>query len=220
MDVHKMRTIVLTANLGNFDTPVDPPKQTTEHEFHRFTDEDFPPIAGLTPRLQYRIPKTHGFDMKPGFEKYLWLDGTFTLALSNSMAWFDHTLGDADILLFKHPDRDTATEEVMHIENHLKAGKPYITSRYANGLHKEQLKAMMADPGFIDDKLYTSTVFMYKNNEKVRFMLQDWLYTSVRYFTCDQIVLPYLVWKHKLKVKVIEENQYRHPHLQIASRHP
>jgi hypothetical protein len=214
-----MSIAILTANLGNFDTPVDPPTQTAEFTFHRFTDEDFPPITGLTPRLQYRIPKTHGWQMKPGHNVYLWMDGTFTLGLSNSLAYLWNQLGDADILLFKHPNRDTITEEVQHIESHLKAGKPYITSRYKNGLHKEQLQVCLSDLNFTDDRLFTSTVFMYRDNPRVRQMMVDWLFTSVRYFTCDQIALPYLVWKHKLKIKVIEENQYQFPHLQEVSKH-
>jgi len=214
-----MKTAVLTAILGNFDTPVDPPDQTVKFDFHRFTDNDFPPIIGLTPRMQYRIPKTHGWQMKPGYDTYLWLDGTFTLGLPDSLAYFLSRLDDADMLLFRHPWRQTMSEEAEHIDDHLRRGKPYITSRYKNGLHMEQLEVCLSDPGFVDDRLYTSTVFMYRNTPKVQAMLKDWWYQGSRYFTCDQIVLPYLVWKHKLKVNVIEENQYEMPHLQIASKH-
>jgi hypothetical protein len=214
-----MKVCILTANLGNFDTPVDPVEQNIPTDFHRFTDDDFPSITGLTPRLQYRIPKTHGWQMKPG-DIYLWLDGTFTLAKENSLEWFINKLGDADMVLFKHPWRNTIKEEVEHIEEHLKLNKPYITSRYKNGLHKEQLEHIYKEcPDYIDDTLFTSTVFIYRSTPKVQEMMKEWLYTSVRYFTCDQIVLPYLVKKYKLNVSIINENQYKFEHLEIASRH-
>lgn len=208
---------VLSANLGNFDTPVDPPEQTIGFDFHRYTDEDFAPITGLTPRLQYRIPKTHGWQMKPGYKKYLWLDGSMTLAREDSLKFFADRC--EDMVVFRHPDgRNTIREEVEHIEQHLIKGKPYITSRYKNGLHKEQWWQILQDD-YVDENLYASTVFMYRNTPKVQEFMKEWLYTSVRYFTCDQIALPYLIHKHKLNVNVIEANQYKFEHLKRASHH-
>ena len=67
-----MKVAILTANLGNFDTQVDPvtqdlPNGVEKIAFHRYTDNNFPPITGLTPRLQYRIPKLFGWQMFPGY---------------------------------------------------------------------------------------------------------------------------------------------------------
>lgn len=215
-----MKTAVLTCILGGFDTPVDPPEQSKEFDFHRFTDEDFPAIAGLTPRLQYRIPKTHGFEMFPGYDRYLWLDGALTLARKDSLEWFEEMLGDQDIAFFKHPWRKTMREETDHIEEYLNKKDKYITPRYENGLHKEQLAKCFAEsPTYEDNALYTSTAFFYKNTPKVQAMLKDWWYEGSRHFTVDQIVLPYLCFKHKLNVAVINENQYDCQYLKEASKH-
>lgn len=217
MDVDKVA--VLTAILGDFDTPIDPVEQTLPFTFKRWTDKDFPPIMGLTPRLQYRIPKTHGWQMLPGFDYYIWLDGAVSFKRDDCIEYYLNQIGDADIALFKHPNRRNVQQEVAHIEDHLQKRKPYITDRYKNGLHKEQLEEMFKDPTFKDDKLWASTGFIYKNTPKVRVALMDWWYKGSRYFTCDQVVLPYIVHKHKLKVNTMNEEIFKSGYISLVSHH-
>lgn len=215
MDVDK--TIILTANLGNFDTPVDPVKQNTPASFCRFNDENFPPIAGLTPRLQYRIPKMFGWQMVPGYDVYIWLDGSFSFTREDSVEWFLEQLGDADMALFKHPWRKTIKEETDHIEEYLKKEDKYITPRYKNGLHKEQYADILLDKDYVDDHLFTSTAFIYRDSERVRDALRMWWLHTSRYFTVDQIALPYVT--RDLTVNMILENQYKIPYLELVSKH-
>ena len=210
---------VLSCILNSFDTFVAPVKQTMLFTFHRWTDEDFPPITGLSPRLQYRIPKTHGWQMKPGFTHYIWLDGSVTFKRDDCIQYYLDQLGDADMAFFKHPTRRNVRQEVAHVQEHLDLGKPYITSRYKGGLHKEQLEEMLADPTFKDRKLWASTGFIYRNTPKVQEMLKEWLYTSVRYFTCDQIALPYLIHKHKLKVNTMDQPVFKSGYISLVSNH-
>lgn len=212
-----LKTIILTANLGDFDTPVDPVKQNTHVCFCRFTDENFPPVTGLTPRLQYRIPKMFGWQLMPGYDIYIWLDGSFSLPREDSVEWLLGQLGDADMALFKHPWRDSIQEEADHIEEHLKAGKPYITSRYKNGFHYEQLEDIRLDKEYTDDHLFTSTAFVYRDSEAVRDALRLWWLHTSRYFTVDQLALPYVI--RNLKVNTIEDNQYKTPYLKLVSEH-
>ena len=217
-----MKLAILSAVLNNFDTPVDPveqelPKGIDLIEFHRWTDSDFPPITGLTPRFQYRIPKLFGWQMKPDYDYYIWLDGTFSFTRPDSVKWFMKQLGNADIALFKHPWRNTIGEEVAHIQEHLDDGKVYITSRYKNGLHKEQFEDILLDKDYVDDHLFTSTAFIYKDSEEVRNAMRNWWLHQSRYFTCDQVVLPYVV--KDLVVKTIPDNQYKCKYLTMVSEH-
>lgn len=217
-----MKVAILTANLGDFDKPVDPVTQVVKNahvDFHRFTDEDFPPITGLTPRLQYRIPKMFGWQMFPGYDYYLWLDGSMSFTRHDSAEWFLDQLGDADMALFKHPWRGTMQEETDHIEEKLEKNDKYITPRYKNGLHKEQFADCLLDPDFVDDRLYTSTAFIYRDSEKVRDALRLWWLHTSRYFTVDQIALPYVAWKQGLNVNTIPDNQYEIPYLTLVSKH-
>lgn len=218
--LNNMKVKILTAILGNFDKPFDPVKQETEHEvsFYRFTDENFPPITGLTPRLQYRIPKCFGWEMNPGADIYIWLDGSVSFERKDCVDWYLEELGDSDIAFFKHPSRRSVRQEVDHIDEHLRLGKPYITSRYKNGLHREFLDRILSE-GYKDRVLYASTVFIFKNTEKVRAALEDWWQLGSRYFTCDQVQLPFVLWKHELKVKVLSEPIYKSGYISLISRH-
>jgi hypothetical protein len=210
---------VLTANLGSFDTPVDPVAQNRMYEFHRFTDEDFPPIAGLTPRMQYRIPKMFGWQMFPGYDYYVWLDGSVSFVRSDSLDWLEDKLGDNDMAFFDHPWRHTMQEETDHIEEYLAKGDKYLTPRYANGLHKEQLADCLSFPDFVDDRLYASTAFIYRDTEKVRNALREWWMHQSRYFTVDQIVLPFVLWKNDIKVSTLGNNPFDSKYIKMVSSH-
>jgi len=219
-----MKIATLTANLANFDKVVDPvaqnlPKGIEEIFFYRFTDKNFPPIKGLTPRLQYRIPKLFGWEMVPGYDIYIWLDGSMSLIQPDAVEWFLKKLGKNDVALFRHPWRKTIREETDHIEEKLQKKGKYITSRYENGLHKEQLAVCLADPDFKDKILYTSTAFIYRNNKRIQKAMKMWWYHQSRYFTCDQIALPYVIFKSKLKVGVIKEDQFNIPYISMVSKH-
>lgn len=213
-----MRVAILTANLGGFDTPVDPVPQDIDTTFHRFDDSNFPPVAGLTPRLQYRIPKMFGWQMFPGFDYYIWLDGSMSFDRVDSARWFvDQLEGGYDAAFFKHPYRNTAKEETTHIEEYLQKKDKYITPRYENGFHLEQMADIEGHTDYVDDHLFTSTAFIYKDSEHVRDALREWWLHTSRYFTVDQIALPFAV--RNISVKTIEDNQYKSDYLAEVSKH-
>lgn len=212
-----MNIAVLSANLGNFDQPLEHMPQSVEAFYHTFTDEDFPPITGFNGRTQYRIPKTHGWQMVPGYKHYLWLDGSITMQSPDSLKWYLEQLGEADIAFFAHPSRTTIEQEVEHIEAHLAADKPYITSRYKGGLHRQFLDKIQAE-GYPDDSLYASTAFIYHDTEKVRAALADWWYAGTRYLTCDQVQLPYILKLHRLNVVTLPGKVFQSEHAQAKGR--
>lgn len=217
-----MQVAILSANLGNFDKPIEPveqelPEGVESVTYHCFTDSDFAPITGLTPRFQYRLPKMFGWQMFPGYDIYIWLDASVSLQRPDSLKYYIDQLGEADMAFFKHPTRRNIRQEVDHIEEHLKLGKPYITARYKNGLHKEQLADIQLDKDFKDDKLYASTGFIYRDSERVRDALRLWFLHQARYFSCDQIALPYAV--KDLEVNMMDEPIFKSGHLSLVSKH-
>jgi hypothetical protein len=219
-----MNIAVLSCILGNFDTPVDPVPQNIPVTFHRWSDENFPPITGLSPRFQYRIPKLFGWQMLPGYDYYIWLDGTFSFAREDCAQWFIDQLGDADIAFFGHPDRHSIKEEVEHIDDYLnrragtKRGQDYLIDRYKNGLHKEQY-AEIQKYAYADNRLYASTSFIYKNNAQTRRFLEEWWAQQSRFYTCDQVVLPFLLDSYSLKVKTFNEHIYKTKYMSRVSTH-
>jgi hypothetical protein len=219
-----MKVAILTAVLGNFETsPKDPVLQDlpegVEVTFHRFTDKDFPPIADLPPRFQYRIPKLFGWQMFPGYDVYIWLDGGMSLQRSDCVKWFLDQLGDCDISLFRHPWRGTVKDEVDHIETKLLEGNKYITSRYKNGLHREQLEEMESG-GYEDDDLYATTVFIYRNNERAHQLMNCWWLLQSRYYTCDQVNLPMAIQQIPgLRLKKLPDNLFKIGYVSLVSHH-
>lgn len=222
-----MKIAILSAVLGgNFETsPKDPiiqdlPKGITEIVFHRFTDEDFPPCIGYTPRLQYRIPKLYGWEMFPGYDIYIWLDGGMSLQRSDSVKWLLEQLGEADAAFFRHPQRTTIKSEVEHIEEKLEQNHWYITPRYKGGLHREFIKNVLdKTPEYKDENLYASTAFIYRNNTTTQNFMKTWWLFQSRYFTCDQVQLPYAAYVSGLRVNKIKENLFKIGYLSLVSHH-
>lgn len=212
-----MKRAILSANLGSFDKPVEPVAQNVDFTYHCFTDKDFPPITGLTPRFQYRIPKLFGWQMFPGYDIYLWLDASMSLTREDSLQWFLNKLGDADMALFKHPWRNSIKEESDHIEEYLSKEDKYLTPRYKNGLHKEQLADIQKDKDYVDDKLFASTAFIYRDSEDVRDVLRMWWLHQSRYYTCDQLALPYVA--RGVTVNTIEDNLFKSKFITLVSKH-
>lgn len=216
-----MKIAILSANLGNFDTSIPPVKQNTGHQvsYHQYTDKDFPPITGLTPRLQYRIPKLFGWDMYPGYDVYIWMDGGISFKRDDSVSWYLEKMGENHAFFFAHPWRHTIKEEVDHIEKYLQKGSKYIVPRYKNGLHKEIYAEILKDKEYKDDFLLASTIFVYRNNEKMRKFMKDWWYWQSRYYTVDQIAQTYLAGKIKDNIHIERVNLFEIGHVSLVSHH-
>lgn len=205
-----MKTIILTANLGNFDKRIDPVKQSVPCDFHRFTDENFPPrFNAMTPRLQARIPKMFGDQMKPGYNYYIWIDGSCSFQHPDSAKWLLEHCHYADMVVLKHPTRNSIQEEADYLKLRLKNKCPYITPRYENELIDEQLESIQKDKDFVDDKLFASTVMIYKTSGRIHGLLSHWWYHTSRFHSIDQLSLPYVIAKSKCNVKVLDENYWK-----------
>lgn len=196
------KILVVSASLGGFDQKRDHEKQSVDCDFYQFTDENFPPRSkAMTPRLQARIPKMTSWQMRPGYDYYLWVDSSCRLASKDSVKWFLDHLGDADIAVFKHPHRNTVQEEADYLKYRLSINCPYITPRYENERIDDQLAAV--DP---QAQLYASTAFIYKNDTPARDLLTLWwLHTSL-YHSIDQLSLPKAIADSGAKVGVIPDN--------------
>jgi hypothetical protein len=194
--------LVVSASLGDFDKQQNHEKQSVACDFYQATDENFPPrFNSMTPRLQARIPKMTSWQMRPGYDYYLWIDSSCRLASTNSVQWFLDQLGEADIAVFKHPHRKTVQEEADYLKHRLAIKCPYITPRYENERIDDQLTVV--DPSA---ELYASTAFIYRDDTPARDLLTLWwLHTSL-YHSIDQLSLPKAIADSGATVKVIPDN--------------
>lgn len=208
------RIAVITANLGGFDPIHEYVPQSVDYDFYRFTDENFPlRVCAMTPRLQARIVKCFAWQMVPGYEYYIWVDGSCSLWHEDSVKWFMEQLGIADVAFFKHPERDTIQQEADFVKKCLEKQSKYIVSRYYGELIDEQMAEIKSHNLYADDLLIASTAFVYRNNSSVRGMLKEWWYHISRYHIIDQLALPFVLKRSECDYHIINEKYGEIPYL-------
>lgn len=215
-----MKIAVLSANLGGYDAQVDWVPQHIEGstvDIIRFTDATFPPRSkAMTPALQCAIPKMFGWELRPGYDVYIWIDASRGLLRPDTAAWFVEKLDTADMALFLHPERHTIAEEYAFVKARLaRPGETYLTSRYA-GEWLDAQYAAVNQPWHLDNKLYASTAFAYRPSTRVRAMMREWWFHKSRYLLHDQLALPYLVRDHRVHVNEVTESVYDCEHLPMT----
>jgi hypothetical protein len=197
---------VLSANLGGVDQTVPHVPQSLAYDNFPFTDRNFPlRTEALTPRMQAKIPKMFGWQLRPGYDYYLWIDGNLSLSDPESLKYFyDHCRG-YDIVTFKHPMRNTIREEAEYTMKKIKQHSKYVSGRYANEFLQEQYDAIAADKNFTDDLLVCGGIFMYRNTPEVQMMLKEWWYHTSRYTMQEQFSFPYVLKKSGIKINVRQD---------------
>jgi hypothetical protein len=92
--------------------------------------------------------------------------------------------------------------------------------RYNNGLHREFYYDITENKDYEDNRLFASTAFIYKNNDRVvEYMSKWWLWQS-RYYTVDQLAQTYATsLVEGLKVKTINEHLFKIGYLSLVSHH-
>ena len=200
-----MKLLIYSANLGDFDSY--PSHVDQGHAFWCCTDEDFPPrFNAMTPRLQARIVKTHGWQMKPGYDIYLWVDNS-TRLLEGAADWMVEQLGDKDMALFRHNRRKTIQEEADYLKHRLAIGCPYVTPRYEN----EDIDGQLAevDP---QGQLFATTALIYRNTTGVRQALKTWWLHTSRFHSIDQLSLTNAI--KGVSYNVIDADYLKVPYLE------
>lgn len=217
-----MKLLIYTANLGSFDKTQENEEQILPEgidriDYWRCTDEDFPPrFNAMTPRLQARIVKMFGWQMKPGYDFYLWVDSSCRLPREDSAKWFMEQLGDKDMAVFRHNVRMLVRDEANYLKQRLQDEKahrklPYVLPRYEN----EDINGQMSqvDP---NARLYASTAFIYRPSSSIMKMMKEWFYNTSRFHSIDQLSLPHSLAYAKCRFNVIDEDYLRIPYLEYT----
>lgn len=205
MGIHT-KIAVLSANLGGFDKDTEHVPQSIKHTYMMFNYQNFPlRDRAMTPRLQAKIPKCFGWQMLPGHEYYMWLDGNITMSSPDTLKYFYDSCQDYDMVFLKHPKRNTVKWEARYLWRGLKDQSRYIVGRYVHELLDAQMAEINADKDFVDDLLVNGGMFMYRNTPEVRKVLKEWWYHISRYLIMDQCSLAYVLKKSGLKINVRPE---------------
>lgn len=215
-----MKVCAISANLGSYDPPHEWEPQilsdNVELAIYRLDDQNFPPRhKAMTSRLQCGIPKWFGWRMFKG-EVFVWVDASCRLSHPKSVMWFVEQLGDADIALFRHPDRSTIQAEYEFCTRKIREGNRYLNDRYANEFWGLQMRTIEADREFKDTALYASTAFIYRPTEAVKNAFKEIWSHKTQFLLHDQLALAYWVAKSGLKVNVINEHYMKTPYLEYV----
>lgn len=207
----KNKILVITANCGSFDTGVIHVPQSVEVDFKYLNDENYPiRSCSFTPRMQARIPKCFAWQMFPGYDYYIWIDGSMQMTSPDAVKWLLDKLGDAEFAFFQHPDRTTLQQECDFIKKKLSENNYYLTPRYKNEWFDEFMDAL--DKDYVDDLLIADTYFIYKNSPYVEGMMKEWWYYISRYNINDQLGLPVALKNWGRKYNLINENYMKTEH--------
>lgn len=201
-----MKIAVISASLGGFDEPQAHEPQSIEHDYFFYNDESFLPRKHtLAPRMWAKIPKMFGWQLNPGYDYYLWIDGNQKLAHADSLKYFLDNCQGYDVVFTRHPKRPNIRQEtrVMRKGNRQ---QPYYRQRYG-GEREEELYSLIAnDKDYVDDTLLSGGMFIYRNTPEVQAALKDWWYYVTRYHVNDQLSLPYVLYKSGLKLNILEDD--------------
>ena len=203
MDV---RQAVITANLGGFDKDIEHEPQSIDYDYFNFTDDNFPlRDKAMTARLQAKIPKCFGWQLKPGYDYYLWIDGNLRLKDKHALEYFRDQCKEYDVVVLKHPTHDTVYWEYRYNYRGLHNNAPsnYLRERYTNEWLDEQYQVISNDKDYEDDTMVNGGVFMYKNTPEVQAMLKEWWYHISRYLIMDQLSWIYVLKKSNLKINIL-----------------
>ncbi len=200
-----MKIMILSTSLGGIDNVAQYEPQSVEHDFYQY-DEPLR-AKSMTPRLQAKIPKYFGWQLKPGYDFYLWLDGNLRLSHHRALARLVQEMEGYDVVVLQHPYRNTIWWEYRYNWRGLHNNKPssYLQKRYINELLDEQMRVIKDDKDYVDDLLVLGGVFMYRNTPEVQKMLKEWWYHVSRYLIMDQLSWAYVLKKSGLRVNVLPD---------------
>jgi hypothetical protein len=202
VDVFPTRAVV-TASLGDFDRPLAHEPQSVKYDLHEYNAP--PRKNSMTPRLQAKIPKCFAWQIYPGYDVYVWLDGNLRLKHPNSLKYLLEQLEGHDVVVLQHPDRDTIYWEYRYNLRAVTNNAPsrYMLKRYEGEHLQEQFDALDIDTK--EKGLYNGGIIVYRNTPKVQEMLKDWWYHITRYLVMDQLSWAYVLKKSGLKINVLPD---------------
>ncbi len=219
-----MRIALISANLSGIDNKYESSYLMQELpedwklDYFLINDSNFPQrINSLHPRLQAKIPKMLAFEMFPGYDYYIWLDGSVNIINTNSIYWLINSCLGYEIVSFKHPLRNSIQEELNYMLNLMKNGNRYLMSRYDGEPIIEQVSLYLSDDGFIDNRLFSLGIFAYHKSLIEKNFLNNWFYHNARYSVQDQLSFPYLLNKFNLKINIITDNIFQNSYFSINS---
>ena len=170
----------------------------------------------LHPRTKGKIPKMLEW-MNVDADYYIWMDASFTITSSNFINEVLEQLGEYDICLYNHAERNSVLDELNTVElwmNQPNGG--WIMGKYLGEPMREQVNYYISDGNYVDNHLFELGFFIYSKNlvkNKDYNLMTDWFFHNCLWSIQDQLSLPYLIQKHKVNYTTFKEGNIYHNNL-------
>lgn len=161
--------------------------------------------AAYGPRRTARHYKALPHHYMPDADVWIWVDGNVRL-LAPPKVIVDKYLGDADLAIFKHPDRDCLYNEAAFCAK-VHKGSPGILGKQTRLYEVEGMPRKWGLP--------ETRVVIRRNTERIRELNDLWWHEIQEHSVRDQVSLPFVCWKLGLRWREIPGRCWvrnEHPH--------
>lgn len=205
-----MTVAVVSSCYGGVDALLTPPEQSVNVDrWVMVTDQDKVPDGWDTvhqprPWVHARFAAKHAkaqpFDYVDA-DVAIWLDSGAVITSEHLIETCLNALGDADMCLWRHPERSTVTDE---------STTSAAFGKYV-GQHCKQQAEHYVRTGFVDDSLYATGCIVWRNTKDNHHFGQAWLAEMLRWSLQDQLSFPYVTWKLGVTPHTMPANLWRNP---------
>ena len=211
-----MNIAVVTATLGAYDTLRPIPAQTVPCEAFAVIDGDADgwqvlPAPGphAHPRMRAKVPKCRP-DLYAHAGLHIWIDGSFQVLEPDFVRWCVDSLGDGDLGMIRHPDRQSILAEAE-----VSAGMP----KYQGQQVREQA-ADYVRRGYEDRfGMWATGLIVSRPTARVKALGDAWLREQLRWTYQDQISLPPLLEEFGIVPVDLPGPLYPNPRFTIRHHH-
>jgi len=215
--------VVITCNFGNYDLNDNDIRKLNNYNlfdwvyfsdnkiedkgYLNINDNLFPDSINILnndkDRMKSKFYKFQSinFNFIKDYKYIIWMDASIIIENNNFVndivSIIKNNL-DIDIFLFEHYKRNSILEEYLECKDY---------DKYKNQNLKKQIEFYYSK-GLDDNKLFESGFLIYKNNDKIINMMNDWWKETINYGYQCQISLPYVLYTNKINFKLLNEDNF------------
>jgi hypothetical protein len=153
--------------------------------------------------------------MKVDADFYIWMDSNFKITSPLFVNEMIKTIGDYDICLHRHNQRNSVLEEGQYVYFNIMNNHPYLTERYKGEPIVEQVNSYIVDSSFKDLNLFSLGFFIFNKRiveNKNYNVMTDWFFHNCYWTVQDQLSFPYLLHKHNINYTTFEYGVLNNPY--------
>ena len=195
-----MKTIIYTAIYGGYDDIKVQPVGV------KLFTEATHPRKESHPRMKAKYFKCNSHKLDCDIS--IWIDGSATIKTPDFEKWCLEQLGDGDIALIKHPDRDCIYDEANFCQFMPKCqGVPVL----------EQVEEYRKQGYPTHNGLWACGLLIRRHNDKVKGFNKLWWRHNNKYTYQDQLSFPICAREADLRIGTIEDNQWNNDIIDFAT---